>query len=449
VQKARVVELVKRVKHAMTLSVGDGANDVGMLRVADIGVGIRGSKEGQQAVMASDYTIGQFKYLSRLLLVHGRWSYHRVASTTLMSFYKNIGFSLVLFWYQVDCLFTAQFIYDYMYMLFWNLFLSVAPVLVLGILDKDIMDETVLQEDLPQLYQSGIRHEAYSIGLFFWMLLEAIYQSLVCYFLPIWIYSDHVPVDKSVLGTVVGVSVLVMTNLVIGMNNRSWSLYTFVSVCTSILLFAVLLLIFANIKTEALYGTIYLVSRSSLFYFTVPITVILALAPKVMSRYLMRQYAPSDIDLVNEAIAERNRYYGNRDLVDVEEGISRKESIQAWMERVLGHRKPPKILQDLRASDTISASRLRRALDVIPHPPRMQRHAWSRRSSITSFWDMRTRKLGQFRGFAFSQDGGITPALLTQTRVPFGALLPAMQANALVQPTRPPQARIDDRITFI
>ncbi len=44
---------------------------------AHIGVGISG-QEGMQAVLASDYSIAQFRFLERLLLVHGRWSYYRM-----------------------------------------------------------------------------------------------------------------------------------------------------------------------------------------------------------------------------------------------------------------------------------------------------------------------------------------------------------------------------------
>lgn len=59
-----------------TLAIGDGANDVPMIQSAHVGVGISG-KEGMQAVLASDYSIAQFRFLSRLLLVHGRWDYRR------------------------------------------------------------------------------------------------------------------------------------------------------------------------------------------------------------------------------------------------------------------------------------------------------------------------------------------------------------------------------------
>ena len=86
-QKAAVVQMVKDGLDVMTLSIGDGANDVAMIQEADVGVGIAG-EEGRQAVMSSDYAIGQFRYLQRLVLVHGRWSYRRLAETTANFFYK-------------------------------------------------------------------------------------------------------------------------------------------------------------------------------------------------------------------------------------------------------------------------------------------------------------------------------------------------------------------------
>ncbi|XP_074083567.1 phospholipid-transporting ATPase VD-like [Macrotis lagotis] len=46
-QKSEVVKLVRNQLKVMTLAVGDGANDVSMIQVADIGVGISG-QEGMQ-----------------------------------------------------------------------------------------------------------------------------------------------------------------------------------------------------------------------------------------------------------------------------------------------------------------------------------------------------------------------------------------------------------------
>lgn len=97
-QKAAVVQMVKRGLNVMTLSIGDGANDVAMIQEADVGVGIAGV-EGRQAVMSSDYAIGQFRFLSRLMLVHGRWCYRRMGEAIANFFYKvcqSIDFNMEL-----------------------------------------------------------------------------------------------------------------------------------------------------------------------------------------------------------------------------------------------------------------------------------------------------------------------------------------------------------------
>jgi magnesium-transporting ATPase (P-type) len=108
-QKKSVVDLVKTHKKAITLAVGDGANDVSMIKSAHIGVGISG-QEGQQAVLASDFSIGQFRFLERLLLVHGRWSYYRISKFLRYFFYKNFASTLCHFWFAFFCGFSAQVI---------------------------------------------------------------------------------------------------------------------------------------------------------------------------------------------------------------------------------------------------------------------------------------------------------------------------------------------------
>ena len=87
--QAQVVQLVKTKLRAMTLSIGDGANDVSMIQMADVGVGISG-REGMQAVIASDFAMGRFHFLQKLLLVHGHWCYSRLARLILYFFYKNV-----------------------------------------------------------------------------------------------------------------------------------------------------------------------------------------------------------------------------------------------------------------------------------------------------------------------------------------------------------------------
>ena len=172
-QKALVVQMVKEGLDVMTLSIGDGANDVAMIQKADIGVGIAG-EEGRQAVMSSDYAIGQFRFLQRLVLVHGRWSYRRLAETIPNFFYKvcvelflialrlltarqNIVWTFALFWYQLYNGWDCQYLFDYTYILFVNLAFTSLPVIFMGILDQDVSDKVSLA--VPQLYRRGIERK--------------------------------------------------------------------------------------------------------------------------------------------------------------------------------------------------------------------------------------------------------------------------------------------------
>lgn len=97
-QKALTVKLVKEGRDAMTLSIGDGANDVAMIQEANIGCGLFGL-EGSQAAMSADYAFGQFRFLTKLLLVHGRWSYQRIAAMHCNFFYKCVIWTFAMFWF--------------------------------------------------------------------------------------------------------------------------------------------------------------------------------------------------------------------------------------------------------------------------------------------------------------------------------------------------------------
>lgn len=152
-QKAAMVAMVKTGLDVMTMSVGDGANDVAMIQEADVGVGIAGV-EGRQAVMSADYAIGQFRFLQRLVLVHGRWSYRRMAESISNFFYKNIIWIFTIFWYQVFCQFDITYIFEFTLIMFFNLAFTSLPPIVMGIFDQDVSDEVSLA--VPQLYRRGI-----------------------------------------------------------------------------------------------------------------------------------------------------------------------------------------------------------------------------------------------------------------------------------------------------
>ena len=135
-----------------TLSVGDGGNDVGMIQIADVGVGINGL-EGSQAARSADFSIPKFRFLSKLLLIHGAWSFHRISRVILYMMYKNFLLVLCQFWYAWFNSFSAQSVCSGMLLMFFNSLFSVAPPVIIGLTDQYVTAPELLKH--PQLYQFG------------------------------------------------------------------------------------------------------------------------------------------------------------------------------------------------------------------------------------------------------------------------------------------------------
>lgn len=179
-QKALVTRLVKEETGKTTLAIGDGANDVGMLQEADIGVGISGV-EGMQAVMSSDISIAQFKYLERLLLVHGHWCYRRISSMICYFFYKNVAFGFTLFFYEAYASFSAQPAYNDWFLSLYNVFFTSLPVIAMGVFDQDVSARFCLK--FPLLYQEGVQNVLFSWRRIIGWMLNGVCSAVIIFFL--------------------------------------------------------------------------------------------------------------------------------------------------------------------------------------------------------------------------------------------------------------------------
>ncbi|PWN97017.1 putative P-type ATPase [Tilletiopsis washingtonensis] len=183
-QKALVVKLVKKNLNKLLLAIGDGANDVSMIQAAHVGVGISGV-EGLQAARSADVAISQFRYLRKLLLVHGSWSYTRLSKMILYSFYKNITLYMTLFWYSFQNSFSGQVAFESWTLSFYNVIFTVLPPLVIGIFDQYVSARML--DRYPQLYGQVF----FNKRRFWGWTLNAFYHSLVAYlFVTITFWSN-------------------------------------------------------------------------------------------------------------------------------------------------------------------------------------------------------------------------------------------------------------------
>ena len=254
--------------------------------------------------MCSDYAIAQFRYLKRLLLVHGRWSYSRVSFMILNFYLKNVVFTLVLFWYQIYAGFSASVIYEFTYMLLYNIFFTCLPIMVLGIFDQD--GDADLLVALPQIYGSeGIAQKLYTHRRFAQYILESLWHSLVCFFIPYLCYGEvsmhafgYIP-SGVYLGTIMGISAILVANLSVALDNHSWTWMSHVAVWGSSMAVFIYISVYSIFPSDILSINVELYLDPK-FYFATTLCILLSLGPRFSFYFLQRVFHPTDSQLLEE-----------------------------------------------------------------------------------------------------------------------------------------------------
>ncbi len=252
-QKAQVVRLVKYgvSPSPLTLAIGDGGNDVSMIQEAHVGVGISGV-EGMQAVRASDFALAQFRFLERLLLVHGRFNYQRVAFTISYSFYKNVALVLTLFLFTFFNAFSGATLYESFLGSAWNVLFTVLPVIIVGIFDRDVRPRDALR--YPALYLHGQQNRVFSGSTLARWMTTAAWHAFATFFgmYALWLtpftpLEDGTPASLWMSGAGVNFALVIVVNLRVLVSAQYWSIGTLASVAFSLIIWVIFVLLYSSL----------------------------------------------------------------------------------------------------------------------------------------------------------------------------------------------------------
>nr|XP_048721320.1 phospholipid-transporting ATPase IG isoform X4 [Caretta caretta] len=226
-QKAQIVKMVKNTKgNPITLSVGDGANDVSMILEAHVGIGIKG-KEGRQAARNSDYAVPRFKHLRKLLLGHGHLYYVRIAHLVQYFFYKNLCFILPQFLYQFFCGFSQQPLYDAAYLTMYNICFTSLPILAYSLLEQHINIETLTSD--PRLYMKISDNAMLQWKPFLYWTFLGTFEGLVFFFGVYFLFQNSSLEDNGkvfgnwTFGTIVFTILVFTVTLKLALDTRFWT----------------------------------------------------------------------------------------------------------------------------------------------------------------------------------------------------------------------------------
>ncbi|XP_068840460.1 phospholipid-transporting ATPase IB-like [Capricornis sumatraensis] len=238
-QKAEIVDVVKKQVKAITLAIGDGANDVGMIQTAHVGVGISGN-EGMLATNNSDYAIAQFSYLEKLLLVHGAWNYFRVTKCILYCFYKNVVLYIIELWFAIVNGFSGQIIFERWCISLYNVIFTSLPPFTLGIFERCCSQESLLR--YPQLYRISQTGDIFNIKVLWIQCINAIVHSFILFWLPAkmlehdMVLQSGYTTDYLFLGNFIYTYVVVTVCLKAGLETMSWNKFTHLAIWGSIMI---------------------------------------------------------------------------------------------------------------------------------------------------------------------------------------------------------------------
>ncbi|XP_078259186.1 phospholipid-transporting ATPase IB [Rhinoraja longicauda] len=287
IQKSEIVQIVKKNVNAITLAVGDGANDVGMIQTAHVGVGINGN-EGLQATNSSDYSIAQFSYLEKLLLVHGAWSYIRVTKCILYCFYKNV----VLYIIEI---FTAL------------------PPFTMGIFERTCSQENMLR--FPQLYKITQNADCFNTKVFWCHCINALIHSIILFWIPLKALEQDTALEKGyamdylVLGNIVYTYVVVTVCLKAGMETTAWTSFSHLAVWGSIVLWLIFLAIYSVLwptipLAPDMRGQAEMVVKCGTFWFGLILVPVACLLKDVFWRAGWHSYRKTLLEEVQELEAQ-------------------------------------------------------------------------------------------------------------------------------------------------
>ncbi|KAK1314668.1 Phospholipid-transporting ATPase 3 [Acorus calamus] len=331
-QKAQVTSMVKKGARKITLSIGDGANDVSMIQAAHVGVGISGL-EGMQAVMASDFAIAQFRFLTDLLLVHGRWSYLRLCKVITYFFYKNLTFTLTQFWFTFQTGFSGQRFYDDWFQSLYNVIFTALPVIIVGLFDKDV--SASLSKKHPELYKEGIRNMFFKWRVVAVWAFFSFYQSLIFYYFTVTASRNgHNPSGKIFglwdVSTMAFTCVVVTVNLRLLLSCNSITRWHHFSIAGSIIAWFLFIFIYSGVMTqydrqENIFYVIYVLMSTFYFYLVLLLVPIVALLGDFIYQGVQRWFFPYDYQIVQEMHRHVPEETSRPDYLEIENHLTPEE----------------------------------------------------------------------------------------------------------------------------
>lgn len=294
-QKAQLVELLKSCEYR-TLAIGDGGNDVRMIQQADIGVGISG-REGLQAARAADYSIAKFKFLKRLILVHGRYSYNRTAFLSQYSFYKSLLICFIQIFFSFISGVSGTSLFNSVSLMAYNVFYTSIPVLA-SVLDKDLSERTVMQH--PQILFYCQAGRLLNPSTFAGWFGRSLFHASVVFVITTHTYAFEKS-EMEEMSMVALSGCIWLQAFVVAIETNSFTVLQHIAIWGNLVAFYVINHVLSSLPSSGMYAIMSRLCRQPSYWISIFLMVAAGMGPIMALKYFRYTYRSSKINILQQA----------------------------------------------------------------------------------------------------------------------------------------------------
>ncbi|EDR25805.1 phospholipid-transporting ATPase, putative [Entamoeba dispar SAW760] len=307
-QKGKIVKIIQEIEKKSILAIGDSINDIDMINKANIGIGIIKDKENE-ATKICDYSIPEFRFLVKLILIHGRYCYRQIGITLFYLLYKNIILIMCEFIYNMFCGNSIIQIIPKSVKIEYNTLFTSLPILIFSIFDRDIPPYIIFK--YPKLYKNK---DYISPISFCWWLFNAILSSFTIFFISyVVLYNDSLLINGKVINYdeftfIIFISIFIVVTLKVFFITKRYTILNFIALFFSIILFITLLFIqqlFPSFDNWFWFNVFIQMLQTPVFYALVLLIPLILFSKDFLWRHLKRKFIPSSNHIAEE-IAYKN-----------------------------------------------------------------------------------------------------------------------------------------------
>jgi len=262
--------------------------------------------------------VTQFQHLERIVLIHGRFSYMRIAYACMYILYKNIAFCLAFALFAVYSGFSGQLMYDSNVLAFYNVVFTAGPVVMFGFFERDIEVGAALK--YPMVYKAGQTDDFMNLPVFTFWTLEAIWNAIITFYFCFNIIGYRQQgngQDFSMwdAGNACFTCILLVVTFRLCLDTRSFTVPHHIMYWGSVALWFLFIIPYTWIWLPSMissdqYYSFPTLLENFLFYATVPVTVFVCLLPTYITYayqtiFRKHEYTEADHERLKEKEAKR------------------------------------------------------------------------------------------------------------------------------------------------